>query len=59
MIQDSEPSGTAGCDRPGRVGKARGAGLILKKVKLLGSCGLDLEILLGEVVASLEGVPEN
>lgn len=59
MIQDFEFSGIVGCDRSGRVGKVRGAGLILKKVKLLGSCGLDFEIFFGEVVVSLEGVLEN
>lgn len=55
MIQDFESSGIDGYSHPGRLEKPRGVGLVLKKVELLANWGLDLEILPGEVAASLEG----
>lgn len=45
MIQDFGPGETDGDSHP--VGKLRGAGLILKEVKLLVSGGLDFEVLIG------------
>lgn len=59
MIQDSAPGGNERSSCLGSMGLVRGTGWILMEFKLWARGGLDLEVLLGEVVASLEGAPKK